>query len=179
MLHRRRTTGLVGVALAIATTAACTPGTGDNSAAARSSRAVAAASSAANAKPGTYGTPADVSLPAPTKVATDAPVTVAPSVSGGDIFITYARWNSQESWAEVSGYLAGVVEDGGTCTLTLTKGGATAHATTEGISNVTSTSCGRLTVPQNQLSSGTWRAVVTYRSDTSTGTSRAAEVTVP
>jgi hypothetical protein len=80
---------------------------------------------------------------------------------------------------EVGAYLAGVAESGGTCTLTLTgvAGTATAQVTAE--PDAASTSCPTLAVPGAELSSGTWSAVVSYASPSTSGTSDPVDVVVP
>src|SRR3954466_12694503 len=110
MRHAFRAFG-VGVALAATVvTTACSSSPEE--------KAAAALSSAATAPPGAYGSPVDPSLPNPTGVATDEPVEVAPT-DDGKVFVTYAQWSNDTMGVEVGGYLAGVVEDDGTCTLTL------------------------------------------------------------
>jgi hypothetical protein len=114
----------------------------------------------------------------PSAVATDAPVTLAPQPKA-TLVVTYSGWDEATKSVQASGYLPGAAEDGGTCTLTLTRGGTTVTGTVAGTANVTNTSCGGLIVPGSRLSSGTWSAVVSYRSSTSSGSSAPVQVTVP
>jgi hypothetical protein len=123
--------------------------------------------------------PADHTVGNPTDVATDPPRTVAPSTKGADIFITYADWDTQLRAITVGGYLDGIVEDDGTCTLTLTKGGTAVKTSQPGTSDMASTDCAGLSIPRSKLAPGTWTAVVTYRSRTSSGSSAPKEVRVP
>jgi hypothetical protein len=171
-----RVAGLSAGLTAAAMTTACGSGDPAEEAAASSS---AALSSAATAAPGTYGQPVDPSLPEPSAVATDAPVTTEPAVPDGDIFLTYSEWNATTNAIEVGGYLDGVVESDGTCTLTTTKGADSAHASAPGISDATSTSCAGLSIPGDQLSSGNWSVVLTYESPASRGSSQPVQVQVP
>ena len=145
---------------------------------ASSTTAAPRTSATAGLSPGEYGAPVDPSAPNPTGVATDVPATnsARPDAS---IFITYSGWDAGNRVVEVDGYVQQVVEDGGTCTLTLTKGGASATASRPATADVSSTSCGALTVPADQLSSGTWSAVVSYASSTSQGSSAPLDVQVP
>lgn len=172
MQHSRLTRALGAGLLATATVAvsACTS-SGTDSDAAR-------ISAAATAPPGEYGSPVDPSLPMPSDVATDAPVSVGPA-EDGRLFVTYSGWNSQAGAVEIGSYLPTAVEDDGTCTLTLTQGATSVTASVPGTPNVTSTSCGGLSIPGSEVSSGTWVAVVTYESPTSSGSSDAIEVQVP
>jgi hypothetical protein len=188
MHGRRRRFALGFAAMAVLTTAACgtsfaTSPAGSSAAAtspAGSSAAIpSAGQSAATGSPGVYGAPADPSTEAdPTDVVTDVP---PPAEEGHDavVFVTYADWNQDSQAVEEGSYVQGVVEDGGTCTLTLRKGGATAKATGPAEPDATNTSCGGLSVPAARLSSGTWSAVVSYESATTRGSSKPVEVTVP
>jgi len=132
--------------------------------------------------PGVYGAPVP-DRPEPTAVATDAPRdTPAPSPGTAQaepaVLITWSGWDDALGGVEVGGY-ADLVESGGTCTLTLTKGGVTASASRPASADVSTTSCGALSVPGSELSSGTWEAVLTYESPGAAGTSAPVEVEVP
>jgi hypothetical protein len=93
--------------------------------------------------------------------------------------VTYSGWVDASSSVEVGAYVAGVVESGGTCTLTLTGPGATRTATVTGEADAGSTSCTTMAVPGAQLSTGSWTAVVDYRSADAGGTSSSVTVDVP
>jgi hypothetical protein len=120
----------------------------------------------------------DTSAPDPTEVATDPTPTVE---ARGDaaVQITYYGWNPGSAVVELGGFVHSLVEDGGTCTLTLTQGAATATASREATPNVTSTACGELVVPGDQLAPGAWSAVLSYESADSQGASEPVEVQVP
>ena len=109
-------------------------------------------------------------------VATDEPVVVTGSQV--PVVVTYYGWNAGERRVQVGGYVTGVVEEGGTCTLTLTKDGAT--VTVEGAArpDAVTTACGQLTVSGARLSAGTWQAVLSYASDSATGAAAAVPVEV-
>jgi hypothetical protein len=117
-------------------------------------------------------------VPEPTQVVTDAPITIGPATDTS-IFLTRSEWDADASAVYVSGYLEGVVEDDGTCTLTLTKDGQSVSATKPGTSNVTNTSCGQLTIAGSELSTGVWTATVSYSSSASSGSSEPVQVEVP
>lgn len=120
----------------------------------------------------------------PPSVATDPPNTAtAPPTTGRaprsvSVVLTYADWDPGTG-VSAAGYVADTVEQGGTCTLTLTRGGKSVEVTTEGIADASNTACGALTVAPAQLSTGTWTSVLTYSSTTSTGTSQSVQVKVP
>ena len=113
------------------------------------------------------------------EVATDAPVPTEDA--GGKVSpqLTYYGWDATAGGVEAAGIVMGVVESGGTCTLTLTKGSTSVDVSAEAVDNVTSTSCPAMTVPGDRLSSGTWLATLSYESGTSQGTGNAVEVQVP
>jgi predicted component of type VI protein secretion system len=116
--------------------------------------------------------------PTPTPSATPTSAPSAPSRATADVELSYLAFNAGSGAVEASGY-ATVYEEGGTCTLVLTKDGATARGRIEGLPDVATTSCGGLEVPRSQLSSGTWRVVLEYESPTTVGSSEAREVVVP
>lgn len=183
-----RVAGLGAALTAVAMTTACGSSTETDAAASSASSASAAASAAATAAPGTYGAPVDPSLPNPTDVASDTPVPAPtagaadptdPAGAAAEVVITYSGWTDAPAGVEVGAYLAGVAESGGTCTLTLTSGAGSATAAVPGEPDAASTSCPNLTVPGTALSSGTWSAVVSYESPSTSGTSAPVEVVVP
>lgn len=135
--------------------------------------------SSAPLPPGEYGEPVDPEAGNPDEVATDAP---APTVEEGvDVSprLTYFGWNADISAVDAGGIVPGIVESGGTCTLTLRQGGTEVSASSEGIDNVTSTSCAEMVIAGDRLSSGPWQAVLSYESATAQGVSEAVEVEVP
>ncbi|RBY96428.1 hypothetical protein DQ237_07150 [Blastococcus sp. TF02-8] len=112
----------------------------------------------------------------PTDVATDPPAVTDGSRT--DVIISLATWDRPSSSVQVNGYVAGLVEDGGTCTLLLKRDGTTATATSSASSDATTTVCDLLQVA-GPLDAGTWSATVTYRSATVDEASSTAEVVIP
>lgn len=92
---------------------------------------------------------------------------------------TYAGWDSAEAAVVVGAVVDGVIEADGTCTLTLTMADRVAAATAEGTPDASTTACGGLSVPGDELASGAWDAVVSYASPASAGESQHFEVVVP
>ncbi|MDT0275114.1 hypothetical protein [Blastococcus goldschmidtiae] len=115
----------------------------------------------------------------PAEVATDAPVPTQDA--GGEVTpqLTYYGWNADIEAVEAGGIVLGIVEAGGTCTLTMTQGTTTVDVSTTAIDNATSTSCPAMTVPGDQLEPGTWQATLAYESETSRGIAEAVAVEVP
>lgn len=155
----------------------------------------AAPVSAAEPPAGLTGAPAATSrtpvlptnVPEPTagqSVATDPPL----STAGGavDVVVTYAGWESPPGVTAVDGktgdvvvdgFVAGVIESGGTCTATLAKDGVTVVGKGTGRADATTTVCA-LKVADRRLTLGTWQVVLSYRSQTSTGTAKPQQVQV-
>ena len=96
-----------------------------------------------------------------------------------DVFLSVVEWNATSSAVEAGGYVSGVLEMEGRCTLTLTARGTTRTATSAAEPDATTMSCGSLSVPGSDLSPGTWTAVLTYESGTARGGSAPFEVDVP
>jgi hypothetical protein len=110
-------------------------------------------------------------------VATDEPVVA--SGSSVDVSVTFAGWDPTRSEVQVDGFVAGISEEGGTCTLSLTKDGRTVTGSAQGVADARMTACGGLAVPGDQVSGGTWKAVLSYRSTGHSGTSESWDVEVP
>jgi hypothetical protein len=112
----------------------------------------------------------------PSEVATDAPS----ETTGGrvQVVLTYAMFDAASGTVQGNGFAAGVIEEGGTCTLTLTRGDDEVTATTTAVADASTSTCGLLETGTG-LETGTWDAVLTYSSDRARGESEAMEVTVP
>ena len=97
----------------------------------------------------------------PADVATD---TAVPTLAA--LQITYAGPDDAAGGIAVGAYVAGLIEEGGRCALTLSKEGESAGAESEALPDASTTSCGQLVVPFSELEPGTWTAEVTYTSPT-------------
>lgn len=67
----------------------------------------------------------------------------------------------------VSAYVSGVLEEGGTCTAVFEKDGQSVTRTSEGFSNVSTTNCAPIT--PSLPGSGTWNLTVSYNSAAAEG----------
>ncbi|MGY1783140.1 hypothetical protein [Geodermatophilus sp. SYSU D01036] len=150
--------------------------------AAPAGRATATASPSVPSSPpppgGGAGSPvAVVTPPAPEEVATDAPPTSGDTAL--QAVLTAVSWDAGRAAVRAAGYVSGAVEDGGTCTLTLTSGATVLTATSEGLADASTTSCGQIRVTDPRLTAGTWQAVLGYASGAGRATSDATAVVVP
>jgi hypothetical protein len=111
-------------------------------------------------------------------VATDEPVVIDPVTQTVPVVLTYSAWSAEDRSVLAGGYVSGVIEDGGICTLTLTQGSATVTVEGPAMPDASTTVCGGLTVPGDRLAAGTWRATLSYASPAHAGTSATAPVEV-
>lgn len=89
-------------------------------------------------------------------------------------------WSQDQTgkFVTVSAFIQSIYEDGGKCTLTVTKDQKTVTKNEVAYKNVTSTSCPTFTVFRDELGPGRWRFEVTYLSDTAKGASLTQELQV-
>jgi hypothetical protein len=164
---------------AAATSSRGTDSDADQSGAADSTAPASSTAAATSTAPTEYGLPTTAAPGTdPTDVATDPPVTRAPDADA-PVVITYVVWETGDRAVEEGSFVQGVVESGGTCTLTLAKGDVVVRQSAPAEPDATTTSCGGISVPRSRLSAGTWSAVVSYESATTQGSSDATEVAVP
>jgi hypothetical protein len=99
------------------------------------------------------------------------------STSQANVTITYASFDG--SAVSGAGIVSGVFEDGGACTLTLTRAGVKVSGTSTGIADVNKTTCPEISIDRSKLSSGEWTAVLSYNSPKLNGVSQPRSVVVP
>ncbi|WP_029432606.1 hypothetical protein [Blastococcus sp. URHD0036] len=162
----RTRSALVLVAAALLPLAGCSSDDPDTDTAAAEGPAATSSSSSAPASE-------ETEPPAGETAATDPP---RPATT--DVVLTQAEWDPAEAALLGSGYISPVVEDGGTCTLEVSRDGNVVRATTEGIADATTTVCDGLALPGDELRSGTWTVVLRYESETTSGESAPVEVEV-
>jgi hypothetical protein len=97
----------------------------------------------------------------PEDVATD---TATPASAA--LQITYSGPDEAAGGVVVGAYVAGLIEEGGRCAMTMSLDGASASTDSEGLADASTTSCGQLLVPFSELSPGSWTVDVTYSSPT-------------
>lgn len=107
--------------------------------------------------------------------------TNTPATSKNTVTPVITVWGQPEGSGtdlQINGYVPGVIESEGMCTITLTKSGETASISKASIQNAQNTSCGQLIVPYTQLSAGSWQAVLSYSSSISAGSSTKTQIEV-
>ena len=112
----------------------------------------------------------DTPAPVATPVATNAPTASSDARTAVVPFITTADWDASAKALDVSAIVPGVVEGGGTCTVTLTSGSTTRTATSSGVAAASYTGCEAVAV--QDLAAGTWQVQVRYSSAKAVGTSK-------
>jgi len=116
--------------------------------------------------PAASGTPAPAPAPAP--VLAD----VVP-------LVTFDQWSAETSTLTIGATVPGVVETGGTCSITARNGDVTVDGSFSAVASASSTDCGSMALQSSTLTSGDWSVSVVYASATSTGSTTDYEVTIP
>lgn len=83
-----------------------------------------------------------------------------------------------EGTFEVSAYVDGIVEDGGTCTAILTKDSIKKEVSVRSEKDVSKTLCPTIVFSNGEISAGSWSVRVTYDSSIATGSSSVQVVKV-
>ena len=92
--------------------------------------------------------------------------------------ITVIRQSSAGADLRVNSYVPGVVEDGGTCTLSLSNGGQIVSGSNKSFHDAQDTNCGQIIIDGGKLSPGDWQAVISYTSSSSEGKSKSESIEV-
>lgn len=94
--------------------------------------------------------------------------------------VTLSYINPSAQTVQAGGYVTGVLEENGTCTLTLTKGSLRVTGTSTGFIDVNKTTCPQISIERSQLSqNGQWTAVLSYKSTKASGASAPQTVNIP
>ncbi|MGY1743502.1 MULTISPECIES: hypothetical protein [unclassified Blastococcus] len=107
----------------------------------------------------------------------------APSTPAGPVEVTvvptYSAWDPIASAFVAGGYVPDVIEDGGTCTLTLSHNGVVLTGESVASADATTTDCAEVRIAAEELAPGPWEAVLGYASAGATGESAPFSVVVP
>lgn len=83
---------------------------------------------------------------------------------------------------EIRAYISNVIEDGGTCTATVTSSTAKSEVVTaqsKAFADASSSVCPPIYIPANKLQAGKWSVQVKYTSSNYEGVSSSTEITMP
>lgn len=131
--------------------------------------------------PGTSAPPTTAAPVGPGQPTTDAPAAPEPGTTPVAVtpFVTFDQWTAAGSTLTVGATVPEVVEQGGVCTLTATRGTATVSGSFTALPSASSTDCGSMALSSPSFSAGTWTVSVAYASPTAAGTLSDYEVTIP
>lgn len=93
-----------------------------------------------------------------------------------NVTMSYANYESNQ--VSSAGFVNNVFEDGGVCTLTLSKGSTKITGTSTGLQDVNKTTCSPINIDRSKLGPGEWSAVLSYSSSSASGSSPARIVNV-
>lgn len=124
-------------------------------------------SPAQSSAPASSGTPDKSNTASPAAVPTQEAVIV---VAGADV---------DGLNVSASGYVAGVVENGGKCSFVFTRPDKRVESSRDAVANVVDTACGFVQIPIDQFSKGAWQVVLTYTSSDFTLTSTPTDLEIP
>lgn len=115
------------------------------------------------------GVARDVPVPAPSQTTSDG---------RAEVSVVLTRWSASRPF-EAGGLITNITEEGGACTLTVTRGQTSLSATGSGAAGPSGVSCGDgLRIDDAALTPGTWAVSLSYSSSKYVGTSAPQEVTL-
>jgi hypothetical protein len=85
---------------------------------------------------------------------------------------------SENKNIESNGYISGITEAGGTCTLILEKNGVKVTESRQAMMDAQGMICGHMVISRAKLSEGEWKAHISYASSTSKGSSEERKIEV-
>lgn len=112
---------------------------------------------------------ADTPAPTVAPVVTSDPTATTDSRAAVVPYITTADWDASAQAVDVAAIVPGVIESGGTCTVTLTAGSTVRTVTSDGVAASSYTGCEAVVV--KDLAAGSWQVRVRYSSSKSAGAS--------
>lgn len=96
-----------------------------------------------------------------------------------DVTPVITSYGTYDGNIEISSIVPGIIEDGGTCTLSATMGSSTVTKQVTGVRNAQDTSCPTFVIPRSQFgAAGNWTIVVKYSSSAHSGASEAKTLKV-
>ncbi|WP_086474060.1 hypothetical protein [Plantibacter elymi (nom. nud.)] len=104
-----------------------------------------------------------ISTPPDVDKGTDAPMPPEPTARP-DAVIVFAELDGDQAHVSVSGYISGVVENGGVCTWVVANGTSEQRTDVEGLADRAQTSCGVTQLDAGLFTPGTWTVTLEYSS---------------
>ncbi|TFC55936.1 hypothetical protein E3O62_13260 [Cryobacterium sp. TMT2-15-1] len=102
--------------------------------------------------------------PPVTQIPSEKPTPTAMSSAVPETVIVVAGVDVDGLNVTVSGYVSGIIEDGGLCRFVFTDLDSTVEVQTDSIANASGTSCRSAQVPVESLSKGEWNVALLYTS---------------
>lgn len=174
----------VGVAASALASSAGDPAS-SSTASSRPTGTAAVSAPSASAGPSASSAPADPASPSSTSSPASSPSsapkpTSKPVVTVKNVtpHLTYYDWSAASSTLEVGGNVPGLVDAGGSCVVTATRGAVTVTQSFAASPQASSTECGTMRLTSTKLTGGDWNLTIGYRSPRATGTSVSTEVTL-
>jgi hypothetical protein len=93
--------------------------------------------------------------------------------------LIFASIDGDDPNVSASGYVTGVIEDGGTCTFTFEHQTQTLVASSTARTDASDTSCGMIQLPLSQFAPGTWSVRLQYKSSHAHASSDAMKLNIP
>lgn len=91
--------------------------------------------------------------------------------SQSEVSVTLTTFYIEDDELRANGFVTGVIESGGTCTLIVTnQAGKSVSTSRPGHNNATNTTCGQSTIKLSKLSPGRWTPELRYTSEAAKGT---------
>lgn len=106
-------------------------------------------------------------------------ITPSGSLKNASVGIAYAAHDDSGSVIDIRAFTPDVIEGNGTCTATLTKDEQTITRTSKAFIDYSSSQCEPILINTSEFATGgMWNLTVSYKSNTSSGTSTAVQVEV-
>lgn len=102
------------------------------------------------------------------------------NVNKKDVEPVISSWGQtpQKKDLNISGYVSSVYENGGICTVKISKSGQALQKSQTARKDAQVTTCGKITFDRSDLSKGMWTATLTYESNKAEGSSQSVNIEV-
>ncbi|MCU1527631.1 MAG: hypothetical protein JWP75_1394 [Frondihabitans sp.] len=104
--------------------------------------------------------------------------TTAPPVTVKKVVPAMSYYDYKSGTLSLGGGVSGLVDTGGTCTVTVTHGSSTVTQKFSASAGPSSTDCGAMSITSSKFTTGTWNLTIAYSSPRAEGTSAVTQVTL-